>query len=250
MSQRSDVTLPAIPLDLWSHKRSITIHWTIILIANCILPIALYFSLKKHTSLHTELILSIILPIIGLPALATLFKRFLRLYRNEDARPTTSRSRWAFDFFQWNFTVGVVYITIVLVLGSTSANVRLVALMIPLSILQTCTQLVLTEVLFIAKLAIPFPLSSFEAGSRFPPGVIVIAEDICAVDGACGRQFRSALVRRIASSPALENVSRQLDWMWGVSGLLVAGTLLAVIFGAENPEIGYALCKLSRTSPF
>lgn len=51
----SPTCLPPLPYTLHSKKRSIAIHWTIILLPTCILPLAFYFGLRYsgHIAAHT-----------------------------------------------------------------------------------------------------------------------------------------------------------------------------------------------------
>lgn len=235
-------SLPSVPLDLRDHKCSITIYWVIIVLSNSVLPLALYFGIKYTTSMSIQDILSIITAIIGVPALWTWVLRSWRLWRNEDMRPIATRSRMAFDFLGWNLHIGVVYITILLVWACiVSSGIRLFSLMLPLVILQTSIQILLTEKLFLFRFKTPFPLSSIPVGSNFPASLTILAEDVCAVDGKLGRRFRHALHQRVSASPPLQKSTRKLDWCWGLSGLVLGCALIAVIFAIKNGEIGFII---------
>ena len=234
--------LPTIPLDLRLHKVSISIHCTAFVLMNCIVPLVIYFSLKCTTSLTQQVIIPIITAVIGTPTLALWIFRSWRLFRSGTLRPLGSSSRWSFDYFNWHLTLGICYMAVVLALASrVSSGLRLFSLMLPLIILQCCTQFVLLELFYVLDLRTPFPFSSVRARSKFPPGVVLLAEDICAVNGNLGRPFRSALHGRVAASPPMEKYMRLLDWIWGISGVLLGSALLGIIFGIENDEIGFVI---------
>lgn len=187
-------------------------------------------------------ILSIITAVIGIPALWSWILRSWRLWRNEDVRPIATRNKLAFDFLGWNLHIGVVYITVVLVCACIfSSGLRLFSLMLPLVILQTCAQLLLTETLFLFRFKTPFPISSIPVGSNFPAAVMILAEDVCAVDGKLGRGFRYALRQRVSASPPLQQAVRKLDWCWGLSGLILGCAMIAIIFTIKNDEIGLTI---------
>ena len=226
----------AIPLNLRDHKASIAIFWSVMVGSNSILPLALYFGMRYNTSLSLQIIISITTAITGVPPLWSWFWRSYRHVTNENLRPVGVRSRWAFDTLGWNLHVGVSYLSALLVCAcSFSPAVRLFSLMLPLIMIQTCLQLLVVEVCYKLGLRTPFRISSAPAGSGFPPGVVVIAEDACAVDGRLGRHFRRAIHQRIAV--------RSLDWLWGSSGLLFGGAIVVVIFVIENAECGLIIGK-------
>ena len=234
--------LPVIPLDLRPHKVSITIHCTVIVSMNCIVPLGLYFALKYTTSLPLRTIIPIITAVIGAPTLVLWVSRSWKLFRTEKLRPVGSSSRWAFDYFHWNLTTGIVYMAVVFAIASrVSSGLRLFSLMLPLIILQCCLQLVFLEWFFFLGLRAHFSFSSVKVASKFPPGVVLLAEDTCGVDGNLGRSFRFALHERVAASPSLERALRRLDWIWGLSGAILGFALIGMIFGIDNDEIGFTI---------
>ena len=242
---RNFPVVPTIPLDLRLHKVSIAIHCTAFVFMNCILPLGLYFALSYKTSLHQQTIIPIITAIIGTPTLGLWITRSWKLVHAEILRPLGSSSRWAFDYFHWHLTIGIIYMAVVLALAARApSGLRLFSLMLPLIILQCCLQFVFLELSHMLGLRTPFPFSSVKAGSSFPAGVVLLAEDTCAVDGNLGRPFRSALHERIAASPPLQRTLRQLDWIWGLSGTALGFVLIGIIFGIENDEIGFVIGKM------
>ena len=234
--------LPVIPLDLRLHKVNITIHCTVVVFMNFIAPLGLYFALKYATSLTLQTIIPIITAVIGAPTLVLWVSRSWKLFHTEILRPVGSSSRWAFDYFHWNLTFGIIYMAVVFAVASrVSSGLCLFSLMLPLIVLQCCLQLVFLELSFLLGLRAPFSFSSVKVASNFPPGVVLLAEDTCGVDGNLGRSFRFALHERVAASPSLEKALRRLDWIWGFSGVILGFALIGMIFGIDDDEIGFTI---------
>lgn len=89
----------------------------------------------------------------------------------------------------------------------------------------------------------PFRMSSTEAREPVRGGVYVITEDIIAVDGGQGETFRRELAARYDASVAVRKLCWTLDLMWGISGCLVGGGLLAILYAVPNENVAYTLGK-------
>jgi hypothetical protein len=63
------------------------------------------------------------------------------------------------------------------------------------------------------------------------PGVFVLIEDIVAVDGGGGQEFRDALVVRYESNGAFRRLVEQMNWFWGV------------VYGVEDLDVVFAIGK-------
>lgn len=110
--------------------------------------------------------------------------------------------------------------------------------------LQVCIQLVIIPVLSALRVRTPFRISSLARGELLRPASFVIAEDVVAVDANQGAVFRQAWNARYDSSPLFRQLLGRLDWMWGITGLLVAGGNIAVIFTVQDRSIGFAIGEL------
>ncbi|RDK40155.1 hypothetical protein M752DRAFT_267963 [Aspergillus phoenicis ATCC 13157] len=84
---------------------------------------------------------------------------------------------------------------------------------LPPSILLVQVGLTLVIVGVLAKLRVrqPFPVSSMPAGTAFHPGVLVIIEDVVAVDGGRGRVYRTALIE---SQTFAFGLGWTVPWIW------------------------------------
>jgi hypothetical protein len=67
-----------------------------------------------------------------------------------------------------------------------------------------------------------------------------LIEDICAVDGSGGTEFRTALDRRYAASHIFRTMLRRLGMFWAVGGETCAIVCTILIF-TINAEAGYVI---------
>lgn len=150
-----------------------------------------------------------------------------------------------FDFFHWNYLLGFVLVTIIIVVGLTEdpPSVRMTSL--PPSILLVQVGLTLVIVGVLAKLRVrqPFPVSSMPAGTAFRPGILVIIEDVVAVDGGRGRAYRSALMERYAASLRFRRLIEDLNWFWGFGGLLMGIVLICILASVGSQTFAFGLGK-------
>lgn len=215
-----------------------------------ILPVVLYFILKYGASLSPHTTFIIILPVIGLPALFGFVVRTYKLVRFQDYRPLGCNTWWTFDYFHFNFILGIIYVVILFTFGNTEdeTNMRLLSLYLPLVMFRLSGPFILVRLVDFCGLRTPFRISSSPKGSSIPSGAAVVAEDIIAVDGSCEAEFRAAWQARLAISPAAARTAFRMDWLWGVSGLSCGAVLMVIVFTADNPDIGFALGKFSSGS--
>lgn len=73
------------------------------------------------------------------------------------------------------------------------------------------------------------------------PGVFTLMEDVVAVDGGGGQDFRQALVARYEASKEFRSMLQQLNWAWGSASLLVAIVTTVLVFVVENEDAAFAL---------
>ena len=140
---------------------------------------------------------------------------------------------------------GFIVVAVVIALGISMkpSNIRMVALSLPILMLQICLQMVLLVPLSAMHVRAPFRFSSIARGEILKPAVYVIAEDVVAVDAKQGDVFRAQWKARYETSQPFRNLLTQLDLFWGVSGTLVAGGIIAVIFAVKQTDVGWAVGK-------
>jgi hypothetical protein len=139
-----------------------------------------------------------------------------------------------------------VLVTIIIVIGLTQQppSVRMTSL--PPSILLVQVGFTLVIVGILAKLGVrqPFPVSSIPAGDVFLPGILVIIEDVVAVDGGRGRLYRSALMKRYRASLRFQRLIENLNWFWGFGGFVMGVLLICILASVRDESFAFGLGKL------
>ena len=123
--------------------------------------------------------------------------------------------------------------------ASKPTDPRVVCLGLTLLLFQVCTQIVLSNILMLARVRLPFRASSVPAGALVRPAIYTIIEDIVAVDGGQHRLFRELLNERYEKSVHIRQLLLRLDWLWGVSGLAVAIATICLIFLLPNVDAAW-----------
>lgn len=141
--------------------------------------------------------------------------------------------------------MGFVLVTIILVVGLTEdpPSVRMESLPPSILLVQVGSTLVIVGILAKLRVRQPFPVSSIPAGANFRPGILVIIEDIVAVDGGRGRLYRSALMERYAASLRFRRLIENLNWFWGFGGLFVGICLISILSSVHDQTFAWGLGK-------
>lgn len=233
-----------IPLNLRNHIPRIALQASIIIFTSGILPLVGYFALHYTTTLKTTYILSIFTPIFGVVSLYSFILRTIRLAKKSSTcRPLGSTGPWTLDYFDWNFAFGFVVVSVIISIGISRnpSSVNITSLPLSILLLLVCSQLVLINPLRALGVRAPFRFSSIARGDPLKPAVYIIAEDVVAVDGEQGDVFRAQWKARYESSAPFRTLLARLDWLWGVSGVLLAGAIIGIIFGVKEDSVGWAV---------
>lgn len=245
-----------IPINLGAHKLLLALHWTPLLLTSCILPLVGWFSLHYATTMKTQYVLSIFTPLFGAVSLYAFFLRTWRLarpgsqYRPLGCEDQSRSSRWTLDYFDWNFALGFAVVCAVIAAGIAEdpSNVRMASLPLSILLLQVCGQMALLLPLRAFGWRVPCRISSYPRGTPARPAVYTIIEDIVAVDGKQGREFREIWQGRWESSPLFRTHLAVMDAIWGISGLCIAALCIGIIYGINNVSVGWAVgMYISRT---
>lgn len=122
-------------------------------------------------------------------------------------------------------------------------SVRMTSLPPSILLVQVGLTLVIAGVLVKLGVRQPFPVSSHPAGEIFRPGVLVIIEDIVAVDGGKGEIYRFALMERYTASLRFRRLIEDLNWFWGIGGLLMGILLISIISSVHDQSFAFGLGK-------
>lgn len=145
------------------------------------------------------------------------------------------------DYFNWNFFIPFIYVTVVIVISTIPkpSKPRVASLPLSFLLLQVCPQLLATAVFVPMRVHYPFRFSSMPSGEILGPVLYAIVEDTMAVGAGQGSRFREVFNKRyLASAPAeeaVEGVGSPLGYLgrcsWGCAGG----------FDLHNAQRGYLL---------
>ncbi|KAH8905700.1 hypothetical protein BR93DRAFT_697316 [Coniochaeta sp. PMI_546] len=245
---------PSLNYTLRTRKLSIAIFWSLILFDSVVLPIALYFALwygvgpgtntptERKQKLSANAVFSIVTAAVGGASILEYFIRLRRLWRKNSTCRVIGARRWYLDAFHWNYSLGWIVVMIELIVGTVPEfpPIRLLAMPVPTMLFVLATELLVVDILRVFHVPAPVRISSVPKGAQLRPGIYSLIEDICAVDGSGGTEFRTALDRRYAASHIFRTMLRRLGVFWAVGGEACAVVCTILIF-TINAEAGYVI---------
>lgn len=95
-------------------------------------------------------------------------------------------------------------------------------------------QLLLLDVLRLRGVPAPCRVSSLPKGAPLRPGIYAYIEDICAVDGSGGTEFRQRLNLRYQASKAFREMLHRLTLFWAIGAIVCATVTTAIIFTIQR----------------
>jgi hypothetical protein len=180
------------------------------------------------------LVLTLPTAILGVFTFIAIFERVWKLIRvSPEYRPLNS-PRYALDIFQWGYFLALLCISTLIIsaLGREDNDhdghefqIRLISLPTAVLMYLVATLTLLSLVLNYSKVKLPFRFGSLGPGNIVQPAIFYIIEDIVAVDGAGGMEYRKAFVVRNEKSPVFRSMIWNLSVVW-----MVAFYLLAILF--------------------
>jgi hypothetical protein len=143
--------------------------------------------------------------------------------------------------------MGFAYVIIIaeMVIGTVPNEplVRVIAMPVPSLCFIFGTQLLLVEIFRLLGIRAPFRISSTPRGGSLRPGVYSIIEDIVAVDGSGGTEFRHRLNKRYEASRVFRQMLHYISIFWAISAFAVGGGTIAIVFTVER-NLGYLVSYL------
>ena len=109
-------------------------------------------------------------------------------------------------------------------------------------------QMLVIDVMRYFQVPAPIRISSLPRGSPLRPGIYSIIEDVCAVDGSGGTEFRQRLNLRYLSSHHFRLMLHRLTLFWAFGSLGVAVGTTAIIFTTHR-NVAYVV-RFPLSSPF
>lgn len=229
---------PPLHYSLDDNHRKITIFWfwSLIVVDIIAIPIILYFALFYLTSLSHEAVFSISTGCLGGVSIIEYFVRFYRLFKKgSTCRPIGAR-RWYMDWFHWNFSIAWFPIMVELIIGTSMDEPPIRLLAMPVSTLCWWFgfEMLLSDILRILRVKQFLRISSVPVGEPFRPCIYALIEDIVAVDGSGGTEFRINLDKRYKASHYFRVMLHRLALFWGFGAVLAATVTTVLVFTLEH----------------
>jgi hypothetical protein len=95
-------------------------------------------------------------------------------------------------------------------------------------------ELLIIDVLRIAGYKAPVRISSLPRGSPLRPGIYSIIEDVVAVDGSGGTEFRQRLNLRYQASHLFRQMLHRLTLFWAFGACAIGAATTALVFTVEK----------------
>ncbi|OJD32767.1 uncharacterized protein BKCO1_3600027 [Diplodia corticola] len=227
---------PTLNYTLRSRKKSIFWFWSLIILDCVCMPIALYFGLWYGTSLSHNAVFSISTGLLGTVSIVEYFIRFHRLWKKGSTCRVIGAKRFYLDWFHWNLSTAWIAVMIELIVGTVPEEppIRLLAMPVPSMVFAFGVEMLVMDIARIAGYRAPMRISSLPKGSPLRPGIYSIIEDICAVDGSGGTEFRQRLNLRYMASHHFRLMLHRLTLFWAFGACAVAALTTALIFTMQR----------------
>jgi hypothetical protein len=108
-------------------------------------------------------------------------------------------------------------------------------------------QMLIIDTLRYFKVPAPVRVSSLPRGSPLRPGVYSIIEDVIAVDGSGGTEFRQRLNLRFQASHYFRQMLHRLTIFWAFGAIAAGSACTAIIFTLDSGDAAYVV---GWTMPF
>jgi len=236
--------LPRLNYNLWDYKTKLFIVTFLLVAESSLIPLALFYGLWFRTTLRHGIIFAVITAFFGLVTGIEFGFRCLKLILPPDTYRPIGGARWKFDFTHWSLSFIYTVMTAILIGASIPHEplVRPLAIPVSLFLIQYGVMLLVTGWMNATHRPTPWRISSIPKGQRTRPLMYTIVEDIIAVDGAAGIEYRRALMARYETSPMFRKMIAQQNWFWGFGSLLVGVGTMVVIWTIPQ-EIAYGVGK-------
>jgi hypothetical protein len=118
--------------------------------------------------------------------------------------------------------------------------IRLLAMPVPSMVFAFGVELLIIDVLRLAGVKSFVRISSLPRGVPLRPGIYSIIEDVVAVDGSGGTEFRQRLNLRYQASHDFRQMLHRLTIFWATGACLIAAATTAVIFTVPR-DVAYVI---------
>lgn len=247
-----------LPYSLHTRYASIAISWTVILIPPVFINLGLFYGLWygkpemdriagtdlprplcADNLLTSPTVLTIPTAVLGIFTAISIIERVWKLIQPSPKFRPLDSPRQALDIFQWGYFGALILISTLI--STTLARgdiddddhelqIRLISLPASVLMFYLATLTLLSLVLNALNIALPFHFGSVEAGNVVRPAIYYIVEDVVAVDGFGGIEYRQAFMRRYENSPLFRQMIQRLSVVWTLAFFTLAAIFAAFVF--------------------
>jgi len=230
---------PPLEYSLRTRRNAIIWFWTLIFVDCILMPIGMYFGMwygLTRDQLSANAVFSISTALLGTVSIVEYFVRFHRLWKKNSNCRVIGAQRHYLDWFHWNLSVGWFFVMIELIAGTTPHDppIRVLAMPAPTMLFAIGVELILVDILRYFKVPAPCRISSLPQGAPLRPGVYAYIEDICAVDGSGGTQFRQRLNLRYQASKAFREMLHRQTLFWAIGAIVCSAATTAIVFTIQR----------------
>lgn len=227
---------PPLNYSLRTRRKAIIMFWTLIVVDCVFVPIALYFGLWYGTGLSPNAVFSISTGTLGTVSIVEYFIRFRRLWRKNSNCRVIGAKRFYLDWFHWNLSVGWFFVMIELIVGTVFRDPPIRVLAMPPATMVFCIacEFFLIDILRYANVRAPCRISSLPVGAPLRPGIYAYIEDVCAVDGSGGTEFRQRLNLRYQASKAFREMLHRLTLFWAAGAFGCTVVTSAIVWTVQR----------------
>jgi len=241
----ADVTFaepPPLNYSLRPRIKSLVIFWTLVFLDCVCMPLILYFVLWYKTGLSHNAVFSISTGALGTVSIVEYFIRFHRLWKKNSNCRVIGARRYYLDFFHWNLSLAWIAVMIELIVGTVPHEppIRLLAMPVASMCYAFGLQMLIIDIMRYWGIRAPVRISSLPRGSALRPGIYPIIEDVCAVDGSGGTEFRQRLNLRYQASHYFRQMLHRLTLFWAFGSLAIAVATTVLIFTTHR-NVAYVL---------
>lgn len=126
--------------------------------------------------------------------------------------------------------------------------IRLLAMPVSSMLYAFGVQMLIIDIMRYFNIRAPIRISSLPRGSPLRPGIYSIIEDVVAVDGSGGLEFRQRLNLRYQASHHFRKMLHRLTLFWALGSLAAASATTAIIFTTHR-NVAYVVCFHMKRLP-
>lgn len=184
-------------------------------------------------------VLTIPTAILGIFTIIAIIERIWKLIKPSPKFRPLKSPRYGLDVFQWGYFAALIIISALIsstLLRNSNDHeghefqIRLLSL--PASVLMyfLATLTLLSLILNRLAVKLPFRFGSVDAGNLVRPAIYYIVEDVVAVDGNGGTEYREAFTGRYESSPIFQRMIWTLSMLWCLAFFALAAWFTFLVF--------------------